>query len=139
MNWLEMVRDWHKRMDLDGMRERPGMPTQASEALGWRIFQEECRELDEATNDYADSPERLAEVAKEICDVIWTAIALGLRYGLPLEECMPELYRSNCTKTPGLTTAGKLEKGPDYEPADMGSIIRRAIDGGHGVDADAES
>jgi hypothetical protein len=128
MNWPDLVRHWHDLMTLDGMRDKPGQPTMKSRAIGWRILQEEWDELYDASCDVSGTPARLAQVAKELCDLIWTAIAFGLRYGLPMDECFAELYRSNCTKTPGLTTQGKLDKGPDYEPADMESIIRGAID-----------
>jgi hypothetical protein len=94
MSWPDLVRHWHDLMTLDGMRDKPGQPTQASEALGWRILQEEWEELYRSTCDTAHTPERLAEVVKELCDLIWTAMVAQAKVQPEREDKLHAIERA---------------------------------------------
>lgn len=135
MTKTEDVRAWHSAMRIEGILPAPKRAEFGSAELGMDLVQEESDELVQAlyafnfaSDDDQHDVAKLAALAKEGCDLIWVTIGLMLRFGIPVDECWRELVRSNATKTPAqLDESGKLQKGEGYVPADMESVIRRAL------------
>jgi phosphoribosyl-ATP pyrophosphohydrolase len=129
------VRAWHVAMRLPGMQNVPCIPDGPSRALGAELVREEYSELIDALIEVERSQldgrssvdEMVGDLAKEALDLVWVVLGLLHRFGVPVDECWAELCRSNGSKSPAhVAESGKLEKGPDYRPADMASIVRRA-------------
>jgi predicted HAD superfamily Cof-like phosphohydrolase len=109
-----MVRHWN---------ERVGRTVTIS--LTSDLVEEEVAELREA----CESGDR-AKIAKEACDVVWTAIDVLDAHGIDFYSAFTALYRSNLTKIgPGGEVirheSGKIAKGPHYQPPDMARLLER--------------
>ena len=60
--------------------------------------------------------------AKEACDVVYTILGLFLARGWDFEAAFAEVHRSNMSKS-HTKILGKVQKGPDYSPADLRGIL----------------
>jgi predicted HAD superfamily Cof-like phosphohydrolase len=66
----------------------------------------------------------LVNAAKEIHDVIYVACNTAIRMGLDVDAIFNEVHRSNMTKqNGGYNSAGKWQKGPDYEEPNLEKFI----------------
>lgn len=86
------------------------------------LVQEECREFFEAVRgDYGD-----AEVVKELCDVIYTAMQAILARGYHPDWALELVHRSNLGKFRDASFGpdGKLNKGPHYTPPNLDGAKR---------------
>lgn len=106
-----------------------------------------------------DSTSIVAAVSKELADLYWVTVGAMLEIGLPMDEIMREVSASNWSKITcpdcggcgdqhgadrtcsacrgsGIKLErdenGKIRKGPNYRPADLGQIIADAMPGGEG-------
>ncbi len=102
-------------------------------------------------------PELAADAAKELADLYWVTVGAMLELGLPMDEILREVSASNWSKITcpdcggcgdqhgadrtcsacrgsGIKLErdenGKIRKGPNYRPADLGQIIADAMPGG---------
>jgi predicted HAD superfamily Cof-like phosphohydrolase len=112
---------------------------EALDDLRVKLIQEELDELKEALAE-----RDLVKVADALGDLSVVVAGAALVYGIPLDECIDEIHRSNMTKLGadgkpllnGINTPldptrplGKILKGPSYEKPDLGlkSIIDRHL------------
>ena len=83
-------------------------------------------EYDEVMKAYEG--EDLAELAKELCDLVVVVVGTAVSFGIPFDECFAEVHRSNMSKLgadgkPIYNELGKVQKGPNYSPANLREII----------------
>lgn len=94
-----------------------------------KLIREEVAELEEALLEKRDP----AEILKEACDVDYvlhgTLVALT-NMPDPADVAFPEVHRSNMSKLgedgkPVYREDGKILKGPNFSPADMGAALEQ--------------
>lgn len=78
------------------------------------------------TPDYGEPD--LVEVADALGDLDYVVQGSNLVFGIPAEEVVAEIHRSNMSKLgadgkPICREDGKILKGPNYSPPDLASII----------------
>lgn len=118
------VRRFHQVFGL-GHPERPELLP--AEVGGHRqlLLEEEVAEVAEAVRSG-----ELHEIAHELADVVYVAYGTAISYGIDLDEVLAEVHRANMSKLgldgrPILRADGKVQKGPDFRPADVATIIAR--------------
>lgn len=111
----EMVRQFHKRFGVPGSNG-PGIPSNDAKALRRALIAEEFHELMDELD--AETPD-LAKISKEGADLVYVIVGMFETFGIPFGQIFAEVHASNMTKTPSEGPAiGKIQKGPDYKPAD---------------------
>jgi predicted HAD superfamily Cof-like phosphohydrolase len=75
----------------------------------------------------ADEP-NIVEAADGLADLRYVTDGAALEWGIPLEKCLREVHRSNMSKLgedgkPVLRADGKILKGPNFTPPDLGAIL----------------
>lgn len=85
-------------------------------ALRRKLHDDEHAEL-LAALDAADLP----AVAHELADVVYVAYGSAHSLGIPLDDVIAEVHRSNRTRT--LRPDGKMVKGPGYRPPDVAAVL----------------
>ena len=68
------------------------------------------------------------EIADALGDGIYVKYGHAIERGLPLDDCLREIHRSNMSKldangNPILRDDGKILKGPNYSPPDLDGVI----------------
>jgi predicted HAD superfamily Cof-like phosphohydrolase len=126
-SYYEMVKEFHLQFGLDYR----SYPIEKYDPNLWNLrrnlHNEEMRELRNAMFD--ERTFNLVEIADGICDTIVVVCGTAVSFGIPLDECMQEVHRSNMSKLgeDGLPITramdGKILKGPRYSPPDLNSII----------------
>ncbi len=102
----------------------PKLPSsEAERKLRRRILREEFNEYLDAEDD-----DDLVGIADALCDMIYIAYGTGVSYGLPMDELFAEVHRSNMSKVgkdgrPVTDGSGRVVKGPDYSPAQLGRFV----------------
>lgn len=116
-----MVREFHEIYGLP-IADTPGHPSPEEIKLREDLLSEEYWEYDRAVakND-------LVEIADALCDMVYIILGTCLVYGLPFDEIFMEVHRSNLSKLDDgksiLREDGKVLKGKNYSPPDIGAII----------------
>lgn len=122
---LNLVREFHETYQVP-IRTLPTLDIEERE-LRYELIREEVEELREALDN-----NDLVEVFDALLDIIWVAYGGILAFGLPFEEGIEEVARSNRSK---LGEDGKpiyresdrkVLKGPNFSPPDLRSIIDAA-------------
>lgn len=77
---------------------------------------------------YEFSQVDLPQLAKELTDELYVTYGTGHVCGFPMDVCFDETHSSNMSKVgedgkPIYRSDGKVEKGPNYRPADMAKIL----------------
>ena len=118
----ELVQDF---MWIFGQRVRKelGWPGVDVAALRIELIDEELNELREATGK-----QDLVGIADALTDLLYVVYGAGHAYGINLDNCFAEVHRSNMSKLdeesqPIYREDGKVLKGPNYSPPDLGQII----------------
>ena len=118
----ELVQDF---MWIFGQRVRKelGWPGVDVAALRIELIDEELNELREATRK-----QDLVGIADALTDLLYVVYGAGHAYGINLDDCFAEVHRSNMSKLdeesqPIYREDGKVLKGPNYSPPDLGQII----------------
>ena len=116
----EMLREFHRGKVI----HRGLMPRQPTfsipgevRSLRWALLREELRELREA-----DQAQDIVKLADAIGDVIYVLAGTAVVHGIPLDDVLAEIHRSNMTKVNSPSEA-KLVKGPGYEPPDLERVL----------------
>jgi len=113
-----MVEAFHNKFEVVAQTT----PTDVSEEtkhLRVRLIQEEFDELKEAM-----ASGNLAEVAKEMADLLYVTYGTAVSYGIDMEPVFQEVHRSNLSKIGGYKRAdGKWVKPPTYSPANIEPIL----------------
>jgi predicted HAD superfamily Cof-like phosphohydrolase len=114
----EMLDEFHRRPGTDRTCDPPEIPMIIS-GVGQRLafIREEVHELDAAIYN-GD----IVALSDALADIVYTAYGLAWRCGIPLDEIVAEVHRSNMTKTPALGD-GKSVKGDDYSPPRIRAIL----------------
>lgn len=115
----DQVLDFH--VNKIGDPPRPPIMWMSDKRQAFRLkwLREEVNELADA---YADQD--MAKVADGLGDVLYVAIGTAIAHGLPIEEIVAEIHRSNMTKTmDGIGEDAKATKGLDYEPPRIAQIL----------------
>ena len=105
------------------VRRELGWPGMDVAALRVDLIDEELNELREATGK-----QDLVGIADALTDLLYVVYGAGHAYGINLDECFAEVHRSNMSKLdeesqPIYREDGKVLKGPNYIPPDLGQII----------------
>jgi predicted HAD superfamily Cof-like phosphohydrolase len=86
------------------------------------MLEEEVGELRDAVA--AIDPD-LVQIADALADIVYVAYGTAFAYGIPLDEVVAEVHRSNMTKdfTGAAGEDKKLTKGPGYAPPNIAPIL----------------
>ena len=71
---------------------------------------------------YAFRNEKRPQILKEACDLIWVTYGLLHLYGVDPDDAFGRVYLSNWSKFPFTKVNGKVQKGPNYKPADLSNL-----------------
>lgn len=112
---LEMVREFHLKV---GAAIRTEPQADVPHAI-WRaeFVEEEARELREAI-EAGD----IVGIADALGDLAHFVYGAALIFGIPIDEVIAEIHRSNMTKEP--TGDAKAIKGPSYSPPNLVPILK---------------
>ncbi len=119
----QMVLEFHQEFDIY-IAQQPTIPDEATQTLRTRLIQEEFEELQEAmkTKD-------LANVAKELADLLYVVYGTAVSCGIDMEPVFQEVHRSNMSKVGGHKREdGKWVKPATYSPADIPPILLAQTD-----------
>ncbi|MEQ1680028.1 MAG: hypothetical protein E8D52_08200 [Nitrospira sp.] len=113
-----MVEAFHTRFEIV-TQTTPMDVSEETKHLRVRLIQEEFDELKEAM-----ASGNLAEVAKEMADLLYVTYGTAVSYGIDMEPVFQEVHRSNLSKIGGYKRAdGKWVKPPTYSPANIQPIV----------------
>jgi 8-oxo-dGTP pyrophosphatase MutT (NUDIX family)/predicted HAD superfamily Cof-like phosphohydrolase len=120
----EMVREFHRAFDGPVAAVANPRPAEWKDRISF--LQEEFDEYVEAAR-VGD----LAAVADALADMVYVVHGTALTYGIPLDEVLAEVHRSNMSKLgadgrPILGADGKVVKGPGFVAPDVAAVIARA-------------
>lgn len=68
----------------------------------------------------------LVGIADGLADVAYIVFGTALTYGIPLDDVLAEVHRSNMTKARN-PDGGKFIKGPGFSPADVAGVLGRVL------------
>ena len=127
-----LVREFHEVMDLP----RDASFTEDLLLLRRRVIEEEVRELFEEIDKALQalkSGEKISDsnrtnMMKELADVLYASIGMGITFGLPMAEVFERVHESNMSKLgldgkPIKRADGKVTKGPNYHPPYLDDLI----------------
>ncbi|MFZ3014621.1 MAG: MazG nucleotide pyrophosphohydrolase domain-containing protein [Nitrospira sp.] len=113
-----MVEAFHTKFEIV-TQTTPMDVSEETKHLRVRLIQEEFDELKEAM-----ASGNLAEVAKEMADLLYVTYGTAVSYGIDMEPVFQEVHRSNLSKIGGYKRAdGKWVKPPTYSPANIEPIV----------------
>lgn len=133
---FDKVKGFHKAFGhLIG--ESPGMPDAELIQLRIRLVMEESAELLSALDacyldlfhiSEAKEQKCIAEVAKELADLLYVVYGFFAVLGVDADAVFAEVHRSNMSKLgedgrPAYREDGKVLKGPNFSPADVRKVI----------------
>jgi predicted HAD superfamily Cof-like phosphohydrolase len=123
-----MVREFHEVFGL-ACPERVTPVGAELAAARQRILEEEVRELAEAAGAAVAEPSarRMAELARELADVVYVAYGTAVTYGIDLDAVVAEVHRANMSKLGDdgkpIVRDGKVQKGPNFRPPDLSAMF----------------
>lgn len=91
----------------------PGLPEHATRRLRHTLIGEESAELLSALSPPNGSPESVAEIAKELCDLLYVAFGTAVSYGIDLDPIFTIVHESNMQKLEGPIRADGKRMKPD--------------------------
>ncbi len=122
-----MVLEFHRVMGL-GVSNRPKLPENSIRELRLKLLDEEY------IKEYlpAEADNDLVEIADALADMVYVIFGTAIEYGIPLNEVITEVHRSNMTKVSpsGLVLRrqdGKVLKPETYSPPDIKGILESNI------------
>jgi phosphoribosyl-ATP pyrophosphohydrolase len=71
---------------------------------------------------YAYRNEGREQVLKEACDLLWVTYGFLHLLGVDPDDAFGRVYTSNWSKFPFTKLNGKVQKGPNYKPADLSDL-----------------
>lgn len=118
---LDMVREFHEVSGAP-VRDTPQHIRPTEEFLRIDLIEEELEELKRAV-DKRD----LVSIADALGDLLYVVYGGALAWGIPIEDVVREIHRSNMTKFPDgkvtLREDGKILKPETYEPPDLKPLL----------------
>jgi predicted HAD superfamily Cof-like phosphohydrolase len=116
-----MVREFHEVFGV-AVADRPVQPTPETVELRRSLIEEEKRELFQAM-----AGDDLAQVAKELADLLYVVYGTAVSYGIDTLPVFAEVHRSNMEKAPGGIVKrrpdGKVLKPEGWQPPDIAKLI----------------
>lgn len=107
---------------------------EARRQLRLDLVNEEAEELADALGlcgSLGELPPDPVAVADALGDLVYVIYGAALEWGIPLDDVIAEIHRSNLTKDVGEKRGdGKIRKGDAYEPPDLVAVLDRARRGG---------
>lgn len=90
----------------------------ATRLLRARLITEEAAEFVAAVakND-------TVQIADAIADLLYVTYGAAVSFGMDAQKLFEEVHRSNMTKTATRDGSGKVLKGPNYQPPNLGKIL----------------
>jgi len=123
MKSIDLVRQFHVAFG-QPIRDTPSIDNEAINALRVALILEETRELDDALE--ARDPVAVLDALTDLQYVLDGAY-LSLGFHRFKDAASAEVHRSNMSKlddgAPVLREDGKILKGPDYSPPNLGKIL----------------
>jgi predicted HAD superfamily Cof-like phosphohydrolase len=121
-----MVRQFHEAFGL-GIAPKPD-PRPETWQLRIALLREEFSEY-VAAAEAGD----LVAVADALADMVYVIYGTACEYGIPLDDVIAEVHRSNMSKLgadgkPVLREDGKVLKGPAYSPPDVAAVLNGSAD-----------
>ncbi len=118
-NEQRMVREFHQKYGCSS-RTTPALPDVEMRLLRSRLIMEEATEFVTAA-----SQKDMVEMVDALCDLLYVAYGAAEVMGVDLEPIFAEVQRSNMTKAGvGEDPAGKVGKGPTFQPPDVAAKLR---------------
>lgn len=121
---INQVKEFHETFGVP-VEQVPHIPHRARWALRYHLLREEVDELLDGCEDMDT-----VAVADAITDILYVTFGAALEFGLgdKLETLFDEVHRSNMSKAdadgnPIYNDEGKVLKGPNYSPPDIGKIL----------------
>jgi predicted HAD superfamily Cof-like phosphohydrolase len=118
-----LVREFHASFGLPA-RTRPCLPDGVLATQRQALLEEETREVAQAV-----AQRDLAQIARELADVVYVAYGTALAFGVDLDEVVTEVHRANMSKLgpDGLPRIenGKVQKGERFRPPDVAGVLER--------------
>ena len=133
-----MVQEFHAKMKLTiGDPRDPNVSV--DQDLRFRLIKEEFEELIEAlaTVPESASQAQIIEVADALGDIVYTCFGAAVSWGIDLASVMDAIHTSNMTKTASHKSAGKVMKGPNYEPPKIAEALAQAANDFNSLDPDS--
>lgn len=123
MTTNEMVKEFHRTYGVP-IADKPGMLDPERSRMRKEILREEFEEYRSAHN------RDLVETADALADMVYVIYGTALEYGIPLDDVLAEVHRSNMSKLgadgkPVYREDGKVLKGPSYFPPDIEGVMAR--------------
>ena len=121
MSFVDDVRAFHTVANIP-ILDKPQWPRADRRILRFDLLEEEFRELCEAGIS-------VAEVAKELVDLIYVAIGTALEFGIPLDAVWEEVHKSNMAKVDPNTGRvvyredGKVLKPEGWKKPDVQKVL----------------
>jgi len=117
-NMAAMVREMHEHL---GAHVNYGEP---STDIPANLRDIRIALLDEEVGEYREAALAgdLVGIADGLADLIYVAYGTAQTYGIPIDDVLAEVHRSNMTKQPN-PDGGKFIKGADFSPADIHAVL----------------
>lgn len=137
---FELIKDFHKAFNKVPDPEVPTLPDDNTRYLRANLIIEEMKEsipemglqLFDTNINFMDNKDgNLVNLAKELADLLYVVYGTAAAYGIPIDDVYREVHRSNMSKLgedgkPIYREDGKVLKGPNYSPADVEKVLRKA-------------
>jgi len=122
---MDMVREFHETFGLP-ISDEPRLPLWEHAEFRRRLLDEEFFEYEAASYGFS-----LEKIANALADMVYDIYGTALVYGIPLDDVIAEVHRSNMTKLgadgkPIYDERGKVLEGPNYEPPRIAEVLARA-------------
>ncbi|GAA0578312.1 MazG nucleotide pyrophosphohydrolase domain-containing protein [Paractinoplanes ferrugineus] len=123
-----LVREFHEVFGL-AHAEHPTSISPELAAVRQRLLDEETGEVAEAAAaaQLDPSPQRLADLARELADVVYVAYGTAISHGFDLDAVLAEVHRANMSKLDDdgrpVLQDGKVRKGPNFRPPDLSALF----------------
>lgn len=115
---VTMLRAFHAHVGAPVLNTPVNWVAPELEKLRRDLLTEEVCELHDAV-----ASRDMVAIADALADIVYVVVGTAVTYGVPLDDVLQEVHRSNMTKDPGPT--GKAVKGPDYSPPDVFGVLSR--------------
>lgn len=124
----ELVGEFHAAFGVEEPTT-PTIPDVDTIRLRYKLIREEFHEVETELDCAKDGDDNLANLAKELADLLVVTYGTARTFGIDIDAVMREVHRSNMSKLgadgkPVRREDGKILKGDGYTPADVESVLR---------------
>ena len=116
------VKEFHERFGAH-IEKTPTLPDEATRKLRRDIIDEEHEEFKQA-----EANDDIVEIADALADLVYVIYGTAISYGIPLDQVITEVHRSNMSKLDQngeaiVSENGKVQKSDLYFPPNIKGII----------------